>query len=138
MSRSSFGGLLLVVGLVLVGLFTFVVDLPSGLDFIAIFLLGVVPTVVGAALLRATWRQSSQKQSPEAQRTAAIKDQIVWRAVAQGGHITASEASDHLGVTPLEVEHALLALVSEGRALAEPGETGEVMYRIDSPVKPSR
>jgi hypothetical protein len=30
------------------------------------------------------------------------------------------------------VEFALMALVSDGRAVAEPGEAGEIVYRIES------
>jgi hypothetical protein len=111
-------------------LFTFVVDLSSGMAFLAIFLLGVVPIVAGAAMLRA----SRKRDRSDDGRLATIKDQIVWRAMAQGGRITASEATQHAGVPQTEVEYALMALVSEGRAAAEPGEAGEIVYRIESPV----
>ncbi len=128
------GGLLLVVGLVMLGVFTFLVDLPSGLGFLASFVLGVVPAVVGAAILWGDWRTSAKSKSPEAKRQAEIKDQIVWRALAQGGRITSAEAAAQAGLEPLEVEHALLSLVSEGRAEVEAGESGDIIYRIDSPV----
>ncbi len=113
-------------------LLTFAVSLPSGLDFIALLLLGVIPAVVGAALLWAGFRGSNKRQSPEAERLAGIKDQITWRAIAQGGRITVAEAVAHSGLPQLEVEHALMSLVSDGRAAAEPGQEGDIVYRIES------
>ena len=124
------GGLVVALGVVMLWLFTFVVDLSSGMAFLAIFLLGVVPIVAGIAILRA----SRKRDSSDDGRMATIKDQIVWRAMAQGGRITASEATQHAGVPQTEVEYALMALVSDGRAAAEPGEAGEIVYRIESPV----
>lgn len=131
---SSYGGLLLVLGLVMLGLFTFAVDLPSGLDFIAILVLGIVPAVVGLALIWARWRRPGRASDPEAQRLAGLKEQIIWRAVARGGEITVTEASAHSGVSATDAEHALMVLVAEGRARVEPGSGGEIVYRIDSPL----
>lgn len=124
------GGLLVVVGLVMLLLFTFVVNLEGGTAFLAIFVLGVVPTVTGFAIVRA----SRKRDKPQRDKLSAIKDQLMWRALAQGGRITAAEAALHAGVPQTEVEFALMALVSDGRALAEPGEAGEVVYRIESPA----
>lgn len=124
------GGLLVVVGVVMLLLFTFVVNLQGGTAFLAIFILGVVPTVTGFAVLRASRRRAK----PQHDKLSAIKDQLVWRALAQGGRITAAEAALHAGVPQLEVEFALMALVSDGRAMAEPGEAGEIVYRVDSPL----
>ncbi len=114
-------------------LLTFVVSLPSGLDFIALLVLGVLPAVVGAALLWAGYRGKKKSHSPEAERLSSVKDQIVWRAIAQGGRITAADAATHYGLTEVEVEHALMSLVAEGKAAAEPGSAGGIVYRIDSP-----
>lgn len=124
------GGLLVVVGLVMLLLFTFVVNLEGGMAFLAIFVLGVVPSVTGLALIRA----SRKRGKPQHDKLGAIKDQVVWRALAQGGRITAPEAAVHAGVPQPEVEFALMALVSDGRALAEAGEAGEIVYRIESPL----
>jgi len=137
-SKTSLGGLLLALGLVMLWLFTFVVklsvSLPSGLDFIAILLLGVVPAVVGAAILWAGFRDSSKRRDPESERLASIKDQIVWRSLARDGRITTAEAATHVGRPESEVEVALMSLVSEGRATAEPGEAGAIVYRIESAI----
>lgn len=122
----------------MLGLFTVVVDLPGGVDFAATFVLGVVPAVVGVALLWGGYRSSSRPQDPEAERLASIRDQIVWRATAQGGRIAAAEAAAHVGLTELEVEHALMPLVSDGRATVEAGESGSIVYRIESPLAGAR
>jgi len=124
------GGLLVVVGLVMLLLFTFVVNLEGGVAFLAIFVLGVVPSVTGFAVIRA----SRKRGKPQHDKLSAIKDQVVWRALAQGGRITAAEAAVHAGVPQPEIEFALMALVSDGRALAEAGEAGEIVYRIESPL----
>ena len=118
----------------MLAVFTFLVSLPSGLQMTAAFLLGLVPAVVGAAMLWAGYRSSSSARDPEAERLASIKDQIVWRAIAQNGRITAAEAAGQTGLAPTEAEHALMLLVSEGRAAVEPGESGDIVYRIDSPL----
>ncbi len=89
---------------------------------------------MGAAILRAEWRRSSKERNPQAERLTGIKDQIVWRAMAQGGRITTGEAASFLGVPPLEVEHALLSLIAEGRAVPEPSDSSDIVYRIDSPL----
>ncbi len=132
MSKTSLGGLLLTLGLVMLTLFWFVVSLPSGLDFIAIFTLGVVPAVVGAAMFWAGWRGPG-KSDPEQERLDSLKDQIVWRALAQDGRITAAEAAAHSGLPEMEVELALMSLVADGRATAQPGD-GAIVYRIESAV----
>ncbi len=124
------GGLLVVVGVVMLLLFTFVVNLRGGTAFLAVFILGVVPTVTGFAVLRASRRRGKSEHD----KLGAIKDQVLWRALAQGGRITAAEAALHAGVAQPEVEFALMALVSDGRAVAEPGEAGEIVYRIESPL----
>jgi hypothetical protein len=131
-SKTSLGGLLFTFGLVMLTLLWFVVSLPSGLDFIAIFTLGVVPAVVGAAMFWAGWRGAS-KSDPEQERLASLKDQIVWRALAQEGRITAAEAATHSGLPEMEVELALMSLVADGKATAEPGD-GSIVYRIESAV----
>lgn len=129
MTRTSFGGLLLALGLVMLWLFTFVVGLPSGLEFTASLTLGVVPAVVGAAILWAGWRGKRRDASSE--QSSAVKDQIVWRAVAQDGRITAAEAATHIGLPEPQIEQALMSLVAEGRAAVEPGADGEIVYQID-------
>ncbi len=118
----------------MLGLFTFAVDLPGGVEFLASFALGVIPAVVGAAILWAGWRAASAKRDPALERLAGAKDQIIWRALAQGGRITAAEAAPIVGLPELEVEHALMSLVSEGRATAEAGDSGGIVYRIESPI----
>ena len=132
MRVSSFGGLLLGLGLVMLGLFSFAVDLPSGLDFVAILALGIVPAVVGLALLSAGRRRSKKKSDPDAQRLEGLKEQIVWRAIAIGGAITSAEVIAHTGASPADADYALMLLVSEGRAQVEPGAAGEILYRIES------
>jgi hypothetical protein len=114
-------------------LFTFVVSLPSGLDFIAIFALGIIPVVAGSATLWSGWRKSG-KRDPESERLTGVKDQIVWRAMAQGGRITVAEAATHAGLPEMEVELALMSLVADGRASAEAGEAGEIVYQVVAPV----
>lgn len=131
MSRSALGGLLVVVGVVMLLLFTFVVNLGGGTAFLVVFILGVVPTVTGFAVLRASRKRGKSGHD----KLGMVKDQVVWRAIAQGGRITAAEAALHAGVPQPEVEFALMALVSDGRAAAEPGEAGEIVYRIESPLK---
>jgi cadmium resistance protein CadD (predicted permease) len=132
-SRSFLGGLLLALGLTVLWPLTFVVSLPGGLESIAVFLLGVIPAAVGFAMLYAGWR-SGKRRDPEAERLAGIKDQIVWRAVAQDGKITAAEAAAHAGLPEMEVELALMSLLSEGRASAEADDDGQIVYRVLSPV----
>ena len=132
MSRSVLGGVILVIGLGMLGLFTFGLRLPGGLQFGANFLFGVIPTVVGAALLWSGWRSSSKRQDPETVRFSAVQDQIIWRAVAMGGRITSPEAAEHTGLPAAEVEQALMSLLSSGRARVEPGESGEIDYLVDT------
>lgn len=134
MSKTAKGRLLLVLGLVIIAGSNFILDLPSSLRISVTFLLGVVPGVIGAAIIWSEYRGSSKNRDPEFSRLAGIKEQIVWKAVAQGGRITAAEAAAHAGLAPMEAEHALMSLVSEGRAAVEPGEGGEVVYRVESPV----
>lgn len=114
--------------------FTIIVRLPETLRFAVSFLLGIVPIVVGAAMLWSGYRSKSKRQDPESVRLEGIKEQIIWRAIAQQGRITAAEAAAHAGLPPMEAEHALMLLVSEGRAAVEPSESGEIVYRIDSPL----
>lgn len=75
-------------------------------------------------------RRSRRRQDPEAQLQREIQEQITWRAMAQGGRITAEEAITHGGQSPADVERALMMLVAEGRARAEPGDEGQIVYRI--------
>jgi hypothetical protein len=132
MSRSVLGGVILVIGLGMLGLFTFGLRLPGGLQFGVNFLFGVIPTVVGAALLWSGWRSSSKRQDPETLRLNAVQDQIIWRAMALGGRITRAEAAQHTRMPAGEIEQALMLLISKGRATVEPGEKGEVVYRVDT------
>ena len=134
MSKTALGGLLLTAGLVLLATFMFVVRLPDGLQIAGTFLLGIVPAVMGAAMLWSGFRSASKSKDPEAERLAGIKEQIVWKAVAQDGRITPAEAAAQAGLPPMEVELALMSLVAEGRAAVEPGESGEVVYLIASPL----
>jgi hypothetical protein len=128
------GGLLLVLGLVVVLVCVAFSSLPESLRIVIAFALGVVPIVVGAAVLWSGMRSAARRHDPEAERLAATKDQLVWRAMAQGGRITAAQASAHSGLAPAEAELALMALVAEGQATVEPGDQGDIVYRIDSPV----
>lgn len=116
----------------MLGLFSFALDLPSGLDFVAILALGIIPAVVGLALLSAGRRKSRKKADPDAQRLDGLKEQIVWRAIARGGEITSAEVVAHTGAPSADAEYALMLLVAEGRARVEPGAAGEVVYRIES------
>ena len=75
-------------------------------------------------------RRSRRRQDPEAQLQRESQEQITWRAMAQGGRITAEEAITHGGQSPADVERALMMLVAEGRATAEPGDEGQIVYRI--------
>jgi hypothetical protein len=120
--------------LVILAMFMFVVRLPDGLQITGTFVLGILPAVVGAAVLWSGFRSGSKSQDPEAERLAGVKEQIVWKAVAQDGRITPAEAAAHAGLPPMEVELALMSLVAEGRAAVEPGESGEIVYRIVSPL----
>lgn len=124
--------MLLVFGAVMLALFTFAVDLSDGLEFGANLVLGIVPLATGFALLWSNWR--GRRASDGDSMTSGIREQIIWRAVAMGGRITAMEAAAHCGLPEPEVEQVLLSLVSEGRADAEPGDGGGIVYRIESPV----
>ena len=132
MNTKSWGNLLLVFGALMLALFTFAFDLPQGLDFGANFVLGIVPVATGLALLWWNWRSRRADQANSG--IGAIRDQIIWRAVALGGSITSAEAAAHCGLPEPMVEHVLMSLVSEGRADAEPGDGGGIVYRIESPV----
>lgn len=124
--------MLLVFGAVMIALFTFAVNLPDGLDFGAVLVLGIVPVATGFALLWSNWR--GRRADAGLSGVGAIKDQIIWRAVALGGRITAAEAAAHCGLPEPEVEQVLLSLVSAGQADAEPGEGGGIVYRVQTPV----
>jgi hypothetical protein len=54
--------------------------------------------------------------------------------MAQGGRITVAEAATHAGLPEMEVELALMSLVADGRASAEAGEAGEIVYQVVAPV----
>lgn len=111
----------------------YVVQGSGGLALMGYLLLGLAIVVIGGAILWALFRRSTvSRRDPEAERIDSLKDQIIWRAIGQGNRITAAEAAAQSGVTEGEAEMALLALVSEGRAAAEPGESGGVVYRVDA------
>lgn len=133
MTRSTLGGVLAAFGFVMVAVLAFVVHLPSeGLKFAAHFFLGVVPIVAGAALLWSDRRGSRSRESPEERALSGIKDQVLWRAMAGGGRITAADVAAQGELPRVDVERALLSLVAEGRAAAEAGEDGEIVYVIQS------
>jgi hypothetical protein len=118
----------------MLALLTFVVSLPSGIQITATFLLGVIPFFVGAAMIWYGFRSGSKSKDPEEARLAGIKEMIFWKAIAQDGRITAAEAAAHAGLPAMDIEHALMSLVAEGRAVVEPGQTGDVVYRVQSPL----
>ncbi len=123
--------MMLVAGFLTLALLAAVVSLPAGLKFIAYFLFAITPIALGVALIWTGWRGSAGS-SPEVQEKANIKDQIIWRALAKGGHITVSEVADMVDLLPSDAELVLMSLVAEGRAVAEPKDSGEVVYRIES------
>lgn len=95
------------------------------LSLAAVFLLVLVVIVV------MKMRRGKKSKGSEGDLQEEIKEQIIWRALAQGGRITAAEAASHGGRSPLDVERALLSLVAEGRAQAEAGEEREIVYLVD-------
>ncbi len=123
--------MMLVAGFLTLALLAAVVSLPAGLKFIAYFLFAITPIALGVALIWTGWRGSAGS-SPEVQEKANIKDQIIWRALAKGGHITVSEVADMVDLLPSDAELVLMSLVAEGRAAAELDDSGEVVYRIES------
>jgi hypothetical protein len=106
----------------------------GGLALMGYLLLGLAIVVIGGAILLALFRRSTVKRDPEAERIDSLKDQIIWRALAQGNRVTAAEVAAETGLSEADAELALMALVSEGRAVAEPGESGGIVYRVDSPA----
>ncbi len=76
-------------------------------------------------------RRGKKREGSEGDLQEEIKEQIIWRAMAQGGRITAAEAASHGGRSPLDVERALLSLVAEGRAQVEVGEEEGIVYLVD-------
>ncbi len=128
------GGLLLFLGLASTVLLTSVVDLPREVSFALAFAFGILPATLGAAIAWSGWRAAQAGRARSADRLADVKEQIVWRAIAQGGRITAAEAAAQSGLPETQIEHALIALVADGRAAVEPGAEGTIVYRIDSPV----
>lgn len=103
---------------------------PSGWSYLAGFML----LLIGAGLLLVGWRRHRRAQSsdPEEGRLEEIKNQVIWRSMAQGGRVTASEVAAQGGLPLPEVERALLSLVAEGRAEAEPGDGGQIFYRVEA------
>ena len=92
----------------------------------------VVVGFLGIGLfLWARMRRSKGRETPDSQLEKEIRDQIIWRAMAQGGRITREEAAAHGGRSPMDVERALMSLVAEGRATAEAGDDGGIVYRVD-------
>ncbi|UCC73605.1 MAG: hypothetical protein JSV86_03305 [Gemmatimonadota bacterium] len=105
----------------------------GGLALMGYLLLGLAIVIIGGAVLLALFRRSAvTRRDPEAERLDNLKDQIIWRALGQGTRVTAAEVAAQSGLTEADAELALMALVSEGRAVAEPGESGGVIYRIGS------
>lgn len=95
------------------------------LGLVALFLLAI------GLFLWVRARRSKGRRDPEAQLQREIQEQITWRAMAQGGGITVEEAVTHGGRSPADVERALMIMVAEGRARAEPGDDGQIVYRIE-------
>lgn len=113
-------------------------DSSGGLALMGYLLLGLAIVIIGGAILLALFRRSAvSRRDPEAERIDSLKDQIIWRALGQGNRITAAEAAAQSGSSEGDAEMALMALVSEGRAVAEPGESGGVVYRVDAPAPDS-
>ena len=107
----------------------------SGFAFNGVILVlglaAIVMLVVGM-LLWSRRRRAKSGEHDQSQDQQLIREQIIWRAVAQGGKITVAEAVTHGGQPPMEVERVLMTLVAEGRARAEAGENGEIVYFVDS------
>ncbi len=103
----------------------------GGLALIGYLLLGLALVVIGGAILMALFRRSVRRSEPEAERFGNVKDQIIWRTMAGGSRVTAAEVAAQSGLSEADAELALMALVSEGRAVAEASEAG-VVYRIES------
>lgn len=103
---------------------------PSGWSYLVGFML----LLIGAGLLLVGWRRhrNAGSSGPEEDRLQEIQNQVIWRSMAQGGRITATEVATQAGLPLPEVERALLSLVAEGRAEAEPGDGGQVVYRIEA------
>ena len=121
----------------MLGSLSFVQSSSGGLALIGYLLLGVAILVFGGAILLALFRRTVKSKDPEAERLDNVKDQIVWRAMGQGNRITAAEVAGQTGMTEGDAELALMALVSEGRAVAEADESGSIVYRIGAPSEAS-
>ncbi|MGD2151659.1 MAG: hypothetical protein PVG79_00235 [Gemmatimonadales bacterium] len=107
----------------------------GGLALMGYLLLGLAIIVIGGAILLALFRRSTvSRRDPEAERIDSLKDQIIWRALGQGSLITAAEAAAQSGLSEADAEMALMALVSDGRAVAEANESGGIVYRIEAPA----
>lgn len=107
----------------------------SGLAFHGVILILGLAAIVMLVMAVLLWSRRRRKKSGEgavSEDQRLIREQIIWRAVAQGGKITVAEAAAHGGQQPPEVERVLMALVAEGRARAEAGENGEIVYYVDS------
>jgi hypothetical protein len=119
----------------MLGTWYVVQDSSGGLALMGYLLMGLAIVVIGGAILMALFRRSAvSRRDPEAERIDSLKDQIIWRALGQGNRITAAEAAAQSGLTEGDAEMALMALVSEGRAVAEPSESGGIVYRVDAPA----
>lgn len=113
-------------------------DSSGGLALMGYLLLGLAIVIIGGAILLALFRRSAvSRRDPEAERIDSLKDQIIWRALGQNNRITAAEAAAQSGLSEGDAEMALMALVSEGRAVAEPGESGGIVYRIGAAAEGS-
>lgn len=118
----------------MLGILNVVQSSSGGLALMGYLLMGLAIIIVGGAILLALFRRSTvSRRDPEAERADNLKDQIIWRALAQENRITAADVAAHFGITEADAEMALMALVSEGRAVAEPNEEGGIVYRIDAP-----
>lgn len=107
----------------------------SGFAFNSIILILGLAAIVMLIMAMLLWSRRRRKRPGEdavSQDQRLIREQIIWRAVAQGGKITVADAAAHGGQPPLEVERVLMTLVAEGRARAEAGENGEIVYYVDS------
>jgi len=121
------------MGVVMLGSLSFVQSSSGGLALIGYLLLGVAILVFGGAILLALFRRTVKSKDPEAERLDNVKDQIVWRAMSQSNQTTAADVAGQTGMTENDAEQALIALVSEGRAVAAADESGSIVYRIGAP-----
>lgn len=106
----------------------------SGFAFNSVILILGLAAVILIIMVLLVWSRRRRESDDESEsgEQRLIREQIIWRALAQGGKITVAEAAAHGGQAPFDVERALMALVAEGKARAEAGEEGDIVYYIDS------